>query len=162
MSIQNLNLRLNRAETARFMRNTTVVGECLLWTGPTFPNGYGKFRRGPGQPEKAAHRIAWENFTNTPVPDGMQLGHTCHDEALERGECDGGPGCPHRSCVNPMHLEPQSPSQNTLLSNHAQRRKPHCPQGHEYTEENTIRRDGRRWCRTCESARTARRRGGTP
>lgn len=150
--------RLNRAETARFMRNTKVVGECLLWTGPGFPNGYGKFRRGPGRRERPAHKVAWENYTNTWVPDGMQVGHVCHDEALARGECDGGSDCPHRRCVNPLHLEPQTPSENTRLANLANRRKTHCPKGHPYDEENTLTRpnDTRRWCRTCESERRAR------
>lgn len=151
-------LRLTRAERARFMRNTRKVGECLLWTGPKYPNGYGKFRRGPGHPERAAHRMAWEDATNTVIPEGMQLGHRCHDEALERGECSGGSDCVHRGCVNPEHLEPQTPSENTRLANLANRRKTHCPKGHPYDEENTLTRpnDTRRWCRTCEKERRAR------
>jgi hypothetical protein len=27
--------------------------------------------------------------------------------------------------------------------------KTHCPKGHEYSEENTMRRDGKRHCLTC-------------
>lgn len=42
-------------------------------------------------------------------------------------------------------------------------RQTHCPQGHEYTEENTIRwrhgRDGKRWryCRACQRDKEKRR-----
>lgn len=146
--------RLNRAEMARFMRQVTVQPDgCWYWTGRLTPNGYGRHRIRPGQPERVAHRIIYEHHHNAPVPDGMQLGHTCHDQALERGECDGGADCPHRRCVNPEHVEAQTPKENTLLSNHFQRRKERCPQGHEYTEENTARRHGRRYCRACNRDR---------
>ena len=41
-----------------------------------------------------------------------------------------------------------------LRQDHANRRKTHCPQGHEYTAENTrIDRNGKRHCRTCDGAR---------
>jgi hypothetical protein len=149
--------RLNRAEIGRFMREVRVpkdwATDCWIWEGKQYPNGYPKFSRGPGHLPRAAHRIIWEHYNNMSVPEGMQLGHTCHDEALAKGECDGGDGCQHRQCVNPRHTAPQSPSENTLLSNHFQRRKTHCPRGHEYTEENTNRRNGRRYCRKCERIR---------
>lgn len=36
---------------------------------------------------------------------------------------------------------------------HNMRRKTHCPQGHEYTEANTYRTNGRRVCRACSIRR---------
>jgi len=41
-----------------------------------------------------------------------------------------------------------------------QTRKTHCPQGHEYTEENTYRNSNRRSCKTCARDRQRRSRQG--
>lgn len=113
------------------------MNDCWVWTGPQYPNGYGKHRLGPGQPERAAHRISYEHHIG-PIPNGQQLDHLCRN----------------RLCVNPSHLEPVSPSENTRRQDHANRRKTHCPQGHEYTEANTVvRPDGRRDCLACRRAR---------
>jgi hypothetical protein len=131
--------RLNRGELARFMRYTHQDGAtgCLLWQGPTMPNGYGKHRRSPGHAERAAHRILWEHV-NGPIPDGLQLDHRCRT----------------RNCVLPEHLEPVSASENTKRQDHAERRVTQCPQGHPYDEENTrITTAGKRACRACDSAR---------
>lgn len=143
---------------ARFMRNTLASPTgCLLWTGPLTPNGYGKFRVA-GERERVAHRVIYEHFYG-PIPDNPdghphQLDHSCHTEAVARGECAGGSECVHRRCVNRLHLEVVTASENTLRQDHANRRKTHCPQGHEYTPENTrIDRNGKRHCRTCDGAR---------
>lgn len=131
--------RLNRGELARFLRlarDDGITG-CLLWQGPLMPNGYGKHRRGPGHPERAAHRILWEHI-NGPVPDGLQLDHRCRT----------------RNCVLPEHLEAVTPSENTRRQDHAERRVTACPQGHPYDGENTrISAAGKRVCRACDSAR---------
>lgn len=113
-----------------------VLGPCWFWTGPQMPNGYGKHRVRPGAPERATHRIMYEH-TIGPVPKGMQLDHLCRN----------------RICCNPAHLEPVTGGINTLRQDHAQRRKTHCPQGHDYTPDNTIRRNGRRFCRACSRER---------
>ena len=136
---------LDRAEHARFMRNVKPDPDgCWLWQGPTTPNGYGKYRR-PGQRERVAHRVLWEHY-NGPVPDGMELDHLCRA----------------RNCVRPEHFEVVTPSENTRRQDHANRNKTACPQGHDYTPENT-RTDasGRRNCRTCDRERTRARRAST-
>ena len=124
---------------------------CIHFTGPTrTKDGYGKMRLSPGQPEQMAHRIAYEDAHGT-VPEGMQVGHICHDRAVADGTCPGGPECQHRRCCNPDHLEAQSPSENTLAQNHHARNRTHCPRGHEYSPENTyVGPDGKRRCRTCK------------
>lgn len=67
--------------------------------------------------------------------------------------------CNNRSCVNPAHLRPLTIRENTLRSAIApaaiNARKTHCPQGHPYSPENTIREKTGRRCRTC--ARNRRR-----
>lgn len=35
------------------------------------------------------------------------------------------------------------------------RNKTHCPQGHPYDDANTTRRNGRRYCHACKTAREA-------
>lgn len=68
--------------------------------------------------------------------------------------------CWNRACANPAHLEPVTTIENAryTLYSHGQlmAAKTHCPQGHEYTEENTIlklqKKTGgpNRVCRTCK------------
>ena len=129
--------RLNYGQAARFFKNVHQTPECWTWTGPTQPNGYGKYRL-PGKPERAAHRISWEHHHGTPIPEGHQLDHLCRN----------------RLCVNPAHLEPVTASENITRQDHANRRKTHCPQGHEFTPENTrIDNRGSRRCRECDKGR---------
>lgn len=52
------------------------LGPCAVWTGPMHPDGYGSFRGQRGQPQKLAHRAAWE-FEHGPIPDGLQVLHRC-------------------------------------------------------------------------------------
>lgn len=137
---------LNRGQYAAFMRHVTIQPDgCWLWTGPTTPNGYGKYRL-PGQRERVAHRILWEHARLQEVPDGMQLDHLCRT----------------RLCVNPDHFEVVTPSENTMRQAHANRLKTHCKNGHEYTPDNTsIDSAGKRRCKTCHREREARRRSVT-
>lgn len=113
---------------------------------------------------RGAHVVAWEKANGRPVPEGMVIDHTCHNEDPA---CQGGNACVHRACVNPDHLQIVTRRENTLRSpltlasqNAA---KTHCPQGHEFTEDNTYRWNqsgGRvaRACKTCHRQRAAERR----
>lgn len=81
------------------------------------------------------HRIIYLALRGA-IPVGLTLDHLCHN----------------RGCCRPSHLEPVTQRKN-------QRRgikgvlTTHCPQGHEYTPENTETWRGRRSCRTCKRAR---------
>lgn len=138
---------LDRAESARIQRQIThrpapddapVTGPCWVWGGEQTPNGYGKYRL-KGRTDRVIHRIMWEAYNAQAVPAGRQLDHLCRV----------------RLCCNPVHLEVVTPSVNTDRQDHANRRKTHCPKGHEYTPENTLTDGVRRWCRTCRAERRA-------
>lgn len=84
-----------------------------------------------------AHRVAWERV-HGPIPEGMDLHHTCHA----------------RACINVEHLELLDHGEHSRLHNAA---VTHCPQGHEYTPENThvkiVRGYPCRNCRQCDRDR---------
>ena len=111
---------------------------CWLWTRAVYVHrgGYGAVTV-HGSPWRA-HRLSYELLVG-PIPDGMVLDHLCN---VTR-------------CVNPEHLEPVTSHENTLR---AAARITHCPQGHEYSEENTYwmpKSSGKvtRVCLICRRAR---------
>lgn len=78
-----------------------------------------------------AHRLVYEQLIGT-IPDGLQLDHLCR----------------RRLCVNPSHLEPVTPKENTRR---AKALIQACPIGHPYGADNSrFQRDGRRYCRECK------------
>lgn len=138
---------------------------CWLWTG-ALTAGYGMIGigvRGDGSRRIVrAHRVSYEIHIG-PIPDGMQLDHTCH----KKGECmEVGSACLHRRCVNPYHLEPVTSNENKKRGNgglagaEKQRSKTTCPWGHAYSKENTGVRRGRRICRACARDRERNKRLG--
>jgi hypothetical protein len=128
---------------------------CWLWTGSERSFGYGCCaKNGKNYP---AHRAAYELFKG-PIPSGLEIDHLCHVTF----------------CVNPDHLEPvtrqvnikrrrnggpnkgQRKANTVLHPNTAKnlmhnKRKTHCPHGHEYSGDNLkIRPCGRRECKICK------------
>jgi len=148
-------MKADNAQLARFRRFAIPQANgCWIWTGPLGTHdGYGKFQPAPGQPRYMSHRWAYEVF-NGPIPDGMQVGHLCHDAAVAEGTCTVAEECAHRRCCNPKHLGLQTPSENTMVQNHYARNRTECPKGHPYEGDNLILgSDGKRRCRTCDRAR---------
>lgn len=80
-------------------------GECVLAPkGYVERSGYAKYKNDAPQARKwgtrYAHRIAYAEHHGR-LPAG-QLDHLCHSADLS---CPGGPKCPHRRCINALHLE---------------------------------------------------------
>jgi hypothetical protein len=116
---------------------------CLKWTGAT-ASGYGRFYL--NDKLRPAHVVAWEHYNCTEVPQGMDVGHQCHDR--DKG-CQGGITCPHRACVEPSHLMPMTRQDNIRAGRTV---TDTCPQGHPAS----ARRNGR--CRICHNANNGARR----
>lgn len=116
---------------------------CWLWTAAVNSKGYPCF--GVKGRSQLAHRLAYQMLVG-PIPVGLEMDHLCRTPR----------------CVNPDHLEPVTPAENTRRAL-AVNNPTHCPRGHAYTADNTYvkhRSNGQinRTCRTCVSAaREARR-----
>lgn len=123
----------------RFMsRFSKMESGCWKWIAALNSNGYGVFW--VGQKCTLAHRFSYESFTGT-ILAGNVIHHLCSN----------------RWCVNPEHLAQTSNRENLLLGDTIARRnsqKTHCPQGHEFSSENTfVNRRGERQCKQCRRSR---------
>ena len=147
-------LRRRRPVEDRFWEKVEPTGFCWLWTATTCQAGYGRFWL-DGRLE-GAHRVAYELMVG-PIPDGLHIDHLCRIPA----------------CVNPDHLEPVEPAENTRrgyvglipgkIRGDQQRAKTHCPHGHPFAGDNLyVSPRGHRTCKTCrraiDRARSGRRR----
>lgn len=129
----------------RFWNRVMPVAEsgCHIWTCGTTLNGYGLFST--HGVTVLVHRLSWL-VERGEIEDGLQLDHLCRVP----------------SCLNCNHLEPVTAAENmrrALVARGGRNRSTitHCPQGHEYTFENTyiqIKANSRhRLCRTCLAIR---------
>lgn len=113
---------------------------CWIWTAYTMTNGYGLFGLTKSK-MSLAHRFAYQDLVG-PIPEGLVIDHLCRV----------------RNCVNPAHMEVVTQIENVRRGNAGKNHseKTHCPQGHEYTPENTYEtpsRKGGRLCRRCRRER---------
>jgi hypothetical protein len=134
--------RLNGSLAERFERKYLPEPNsgCWLWTGVVNKKGYGHIAAPKRRQMLSAHRVSYELYVG-PIPDGLQIDHLCRV----------------RCCVNPAHLEPVTPQENSRrgiagkLSGQRKLANTHCPQGHPYSEDNIydISKYGHRVCKTC-------------
>lgn len=120
--------------TRRLQAGLVPQGECMVWTGRLDKKGYGRFR-GPDGDKVFVHRFAYI-VKHGAFPDDLVTDHTCRN----------------RACCNPDHLEPVSNLENIRRGEVGivNRSKTACPQGHEYTLENTYTcAKGKRQCVIC-------------
>lgn len=108
--------------------------DCWVWQGSFNGYGYGRY----GEPTKMAHRIVYEK-RHGKIPDGLHLDHLCRNKA----------------CVNPNHLEPVTPRENTVrgLNSYESGLRDLCRNGlHDITEPDNwyINIYGARTCLACK------------
>lgn len=127
---------------ARIKNKIAIVGTCWEWQGSRSKLGYGRVNWGGHAVNRLVHRVIWELLVG-PVPAGLELDHICRNPP----------------CCNPWHLEPVTHKVNLRRGKWPQKERTHCPQGHEYTPENTYAppsRPNARYCKACHRMRYAR------
>lgn len=139
----------------RLMSKVTIGPGCWEWQANKNTAGYGRLSIGGRDGRMVlAHRVAFEHFVG-PVPEGRFVLHHCDNPA----------------CVRPDHLWLGDARSNAADRDHKGRhrtngyeRKTHCPMGHPYDEQNTMRPpSGGRMCRECCREATRRwRRNNNP
>lgn len=117
---------------------------CWPWLSGTNPYGYGRFRVHPTT--YLATRWLMSHLLGRALRwDGEVREFVCH-------RCDNPP------CVNPAHLYIGDGFTNmqdcVARGRNPRAQKTHCPQGHEYTPDNTYVNGGRRTCRECALRRS--------
>lgn len=126
--------RLTMLDRAIAMVRAGNTVDCIEWPGSRLPDGYAQGRNPGHSGLQYAHRMVYERLVGK-IANGLQLDHLCKN----------------RACVNPTHLEPVTPRENTRRSASfvaAQMAKTHCPNGHPYDWVDA----GKRRCRACYRA----------
>lgn len=123
-------------------------GRCWIWTAAHDHGGYGRLTHRYWT--VLAHVVSWE-YVHGKKPAGTELDHFV---------------CDRRNCVNPAHMRPVTPRENSLRAfssvGSINAAKTHCPQGHPYDDTYLERVNARgglgRRCKICRRAQRNHRR----
>ena len=113
--------------------------DCWIYKGRLKDSGHGIITLYPSGKKLYTHVYMYEQKYG-PVPLGYVLDHF---------------KCNTPSCSNPDHVKPETRNYNM---NRPKMERTHCPNGHEYTPENTYKSPGHgKECITCRKERASRR-----
>jgi hypothetical protein len=120
--------------------NVDPITGCWIWGASKNISGYGWIRSKGNM--RGAHRVVYELLIGE-LDFKIHLHHICENT----------------SCCNPYHLEPvtrkQHASRHPLVPMALElKSRTHCPQGHEYTPENSMPRTGGKRCLICHRAQS--------
>jgi len=123
-----VNIEFPQEEFADKIECGTEEDSCWVWTAANNGRGYGQFTL--NDKKILAHRFSYMLYKGK-IPEGYHIDHLCK----------------YPPCVNPDYLEAVTQKENM---NRIERiEKTHCPQGHEYSEENTYVNNNKKTCKTC-------------
>lgn len=122
----------------RLFDKVEITPTCWIWTGSISSTGYGRIN--VKQRPAHAHRVMYELCVG-PIADGLHIDHLCRN----------------RACVNPDHLEPVTPQENTLgrgmgrtaTAYRERLRTGLCSRGHSQMLHARPRSNGRTYCSEC-------------
>jgi len=140
LGIADLERLVLKSAIKRFLKKINVVPSgCWELTSYITPDGYGTFWF--NGKTILLHRFIYEYYHGAICPD-LEIDHLCRN----------------RKCVNTDHLEAVTHIENCKRGlvgkiNNWESKKTHCPQGHEYTPENTYKHNNKgiihRRCNIC-------------
>jgi hypothetical protein len=118
--------------TSQFSWAVDPIFGCFLWTGRTDKRD-GRAIVWRGKTPSSAQRAVYEQEIG-PIPEGMELDHTCRD----------------LRCVRPAHAEPVTRVENERRKSWRHRaRIAKCKNGHDLKVNAMVTPNGGRVCRAC-------------
>jgi hypothetical protein len=121
---------------------------CWKWLGSVTPQGYAQTKI-HGKATNINRRV----FSLINGHDADTIVHSCHTRSGCKAQ---GTACPHKRCLNPMHMVSVSAKLGALVTSNSWSRQTTCKHGHELTPDNVLiakqpngRTGFRRLCRLC-------------
>ena len=128
------NMNLTSEQIVRFWAKVDRSGNCWLWNGGKFQQGYGKWRVKSHGKQWYAHRLSFLLEKGYLPKKGLVLDHLCEN----------------RACVNPYHLNVTTIYLNAMRGRKYKYGIGYCVRGHLLEATRVTFRNGKSTCRICK------------